>query len=211
MVIIFGLLGPKKLLCLNQRLLVTLSLIGWSCSAWTKDCLSHSLRLAEAALFEPKIACHTFSDWLKLLCLNQRLLDILSQTGWSGSVWTKDCFLHFLWLAETALFEPKIACHSLSDWLKWLLFEPKIVCHTFSDWLKLLCLNQRLLVTLSLIGWSCSGQWDQSEAALHSWTVKCKMCRIIAHNDDFKLRIWGCTCGGVYVPCIYTQARWELL
>ena len=185
-----------KLLCLNQRLLVTLSLIGWSCSAWTKGCLSHSLWLAEAALPEPKVACHTLSDWLKLLCLNQRLLVTLSLIGWSCSAWTKGCLSHSLWLAEAALPEPKVACHTLSDWLK------------------LLCLNQRLLVTLSLIGWSCSGQWDLAEAALHSWTVKCTMCRIIlliAHNDDLKLRSWGCTCGGVDVPSIYTQARWELL
>ena len=92
MVTIFGLLGPK---------IVTF---------W----------LAEVALFEPKIACHTLSDWLKLLCLNQRLLVTLSLTGWNGSVWTKDCLSHSLWLAEAALPEPKVACHTLSDWLKLL-------------------------------------------------------------------------------------------
>ena len=33
------------------------------------------------------------------------------------------------------------------------------------------------------------------------------LCTLYLHTSQ--VRFWGCTCGGVYVPCIYTRARWD--
>ena len=50
-----------------------------------------------------------------------------------------------------------------------------------------------------------SESWKPHQPEHVSLTIS--MTVVIASSQ---LSLWGCTCGGVYVPCIYTPARWEL-
>ena len=73
--------------------------------------------------------------------------------------------------------------------------------------------------TRELISAQCVTQVQQQRPELPTVTLTWHACRYKVHNSTwgtFSVGVCilynrGCTSGGVYVPCIYTHARWELL
>ena len=51
-------------------------------------------------------------------------------------------------------------------------------------------------------------KWVLSYACTHLCRRVCLKWRV--YMPLVGIRFWGCTCGGVYVPCIYSYAGWEV-
>ena len=109
----------------------------------------------------------------------------------------------------TAVLFNKVSPHSLVVLTSWLVLTP---------FLCLFNMSYNLLCSISEL---CSGLRKTNRPKsipiqVKIWTrTRCsglKKTQYVSSTRDASsnaYKIWGCTCGGVYVPCFYSHARWE--
>ena len=113
------------------------------------------------------------------------------------------------WSELTAVLFNKVSCHSLVVLTSWLVLAP------------FLCLFNMSCNLLCSISELCSGLRKTNRPKsipiqVKIWTrTRCSGLKKTQYVSSTRgassntYKIWGCTCGGVYVPCIYSHARWE--